>query len=99
VEQLYPFPHDAALEVLARYPNTNEIVWCQEEPKNQGAWYQIKHNIEACTEKRLYYAGRPASASPATGYYAIHQEEQAALVKQALSPENKRGQVNLNSEY
>jgi 2-oxoglutarate dehydrogenase E1 component len=85
-EQLYPFPHDAALEVLARYPNTDEVVWCQEEPKNQGAWYQIKHNIEACTDKRLVYAGRPASASPATGYYAIHQEEQAALVKQALSP-------------
>ena len=85
VEQLYPFPHDAAVNVLARYPVAEEIAWCQEEPKNQGAWYQIKHNIEACIDKKLYYAGRPSSASPATGYFAIHQEEQTALVNKALT--------------
>lgn len=86
IEQLYPFPRDATLEVLAGYPNTEEVVWCQEEPKNQGAWYQIKHNIEACIDTDLCFAGRPPSASPATGYYAIHRDEQAALVKQALTP-------------
>lgn len=88
VEQLYPFPRDSVVKELKRYPNANEVVWCQEEPKNQGAWYQIMHHFKACIEEQhtLLYAGRDASASPAAGYLAVHREQQATLVTAALSP-------------
>jgi 2-oxoglutarate dehydrogenase E1 component len=88
VEQLYPFPRDSVVRELKRYPNANEIVWCQEEPKNQGAWYQIMHHFKACVEDQqtVLYAGREASASPAAGYLAVHREQQATLVQAALSP-------------
>jgi len=86
VEQLYPFPHKQFAAEMKRYPNANEVVWCQEEPQNQGAWYQSGHYLEANMrpQQNLYYAGRPASASPATGYLAKHSEEQKALVEQAF---------------
>ncbi len=88
LEQLYPFPSEQVIEVLSRYPNADEIAWCQEEPQNQGAWYCSKHNIEACLGEQhtLYYAGRPSSASPAVGSYNRHIEEQKALVNEALQP-------------
>jgi len=88
VEQLYPFPREAVMEELNRYPNANEVVWCQEEPKNQGAWYQIMHHFQACVDDKqtVLYAGRDASASPAAGYLAVHREQQATLVTAALSP-------------
>jgi len=88
VEQLYPFPRDSVVKELKRYPNADEVVWCQEEPKNQGAWYQIMHHFKACIEDKhtMLYAGRDASASPAAGYLAVHREQQATLVKAALSP-------------
>jgi 2-oxoglutarate dehydrogenase E1 component len=88
VEQLYPFPRNSVVRELERYPNANEVVWCQEEPKNQGAWYQIMHHFKACVEDKqtVLYAGREASASPAAGYLAVHREQQATLVKAALSP-------------
>jgi 2-oxoglutarate dehydrogenase E1 component len=87
VEQIYPFPRDQVMAELQRYPNANEVVWCQEEPKNQGAWYQIMHHFKACVDDRhtIFYAGRDASASPAAGYLAVHREQQAALVTSALS--------------
>ena len=87
IEQLYPFPQDTVNEVLTRYPNANELVWCQEEPQNQGAWYCSKHHFEACLQdgQKLIYAGRPSSASPAVGSFAIHVEEQKRLVEDALS--------------
>jgi 2-oxoglutarate dehydrogenase E1 component len=87
VEQLYPFPHKALAAELKRFPNAKEVVWCQEEPKNQGAWYQIRHNLEENLSEgqKLSYAGRPASASPAVGYYAKHNEQQKDLVSQALT--------------
>ncbi|NND43938.1 MAG: 2-oxoglutarate dehydrogenase E1 component, partial [Xanthomonadales bacterium] len=87
VEQLHPFPEDLLREKLALYPKASEIAWCQEEPKNQGAWYQIRHHLQHCTtdEQRLYYTGRQSSASPAVGSFAVHQQEQKALVEQALS--------------
>ncbi|NNL95538.1 MAG: 2-oxoglutarate dehydrogenase E1 component, partial [Xanthomonadales bacterium] len=86
VEQLHPFPEDLLLETLEAYPNATEVAWCQEEPKNQGAWYQIRHHLQNCTgEKRqLFYTGREISASPAVGSFTVHLEEQEALVKQAL---------------
>jgi 2-oxoglutarate dehydrogenase E1 component len=86
VEQLYPFPHKQFAAEIKRYPNAAEVVWCQEEPQNQGAWYQTGHYFEANMrpQQKLYYAGRPASASPATGYLAKHNEEQKALVEQAF---------------
>ncbi|MGH8034494.1 MAG: hypothetical protein ACREO9_04655, partial [Lysobacterales bacterium] len=62
------------------------LVWCQEEPQNQGAWYQIRHRVQdlAASNLELEYAGRPWSASPAVGYYSVHVEQQNALVTQAL---------------
>ena len=88
VEQLYPFPREEVVAELKRYSNANEVVWCQEEPKNQGAWYQVMHHFRACIETKhiLLYAGREHSASPAAGYLAVHREQQANLVNAALSP-------------
>ncbi len=87
VEQLHPFPEEELVEILARYPNAEEVIWCQEEPKNQGAWYQIRHHLQACQgENRvLRYVGRARSSSPATGVNAVHVAEQEALVEQALT--------------
>jgi 2-oxoglutarate dehydrogenase E1 component len=70
VEQLYPFPHKAFQAEMKKYPNATEIVWCQDEPQNQGAWFFVQHYIhENMLEgQKLGYAGRPASASPAVGY-------------------------------
>jgi len=88
VEQLYPFPRNEVITELKRYPSATEVVWCQEEPKNQGAWYQIMHHIKHCISDQhtVLYAGRDASASPAAGYLAVHREQQARLVNAALSP-------------
>ena len=83
LEQLYPFPHKAFAAELKKYPNATEIVWCQDEPQNQGAWFQIQHNLleNLDDQQKLSYAGRPASASPAVGYYAKHNEQQKALIQ------------------
>ncbi len=86
VEQLYPFPHKQFEAEMKRYPNAHEVVWCQEEPQNQGAWYQTAHYFRENMrgDQTLYYAGRPASASPAGGYMARHNERQKTLVEQAF---------------
>ncbi len=86
IEQLYPFPEPELKAVLEQYPNAKEIVWCQEEPENQGAWYSSQHHMRACLrpDQELVYAGRPASASPAVGYHQAHVEQQEALVNDAL---------------
>ena len=86
VEQLYPFPHQRYQEELERYGNAKHWVWCQEEPLNQGAWYQIKHRLQEPlgSGQEIVYAGRPASASPAVGYYSVHVEQQRELVAAAL---------------
>jgi 2-oxoglutarate dehydrogenase E1 component len=87
VEQLYPFPHKALSTELKKYPNAAEIVWCQDEPQNQGPWFYVQHHVlENMTEgQKLAYAGRPASASPAVGYYAKHIEQQKALIDAAFA--------------
>ncbi len=86
VEQLYPFPHKAFAAEIKRYPNATEVIWCQDEPQNQGAWFFVQHYIhENIAEgQKLGYAGRPASASPAVGYAHLHQEQQKALLDQAF---------------
>jgi 2-oxoglutarate dehydrogenase E1 component len=87
IEQLYPFPKQALMTVLKAYHKAKSVVWCQEEPQNQGAWFAIQHELLACLnqQQNLTYAGRAASAAPAVGYASLHQEQQAALVKQALT--------------
>ncbi len=87
IEQLYPFPREAYEAILARYKTAKEIVWCQEEPENQGAWYQIKHRLSyyLSSSHRLLYATRKGSASTAVGYLKIHNQEQQAVVDAALS--------------
>jgi 2-oxoglutarate dehydrogenase E1 component len=90
VEQLYPFPVPEMEAVLARYPNAREVVWCQEEPQNQGAWYQIRHRLATLVGKReLLYAGRAPAAAPATGISKIHEAEQRGLIDAALTATNK----------
>uniref|UniRef100_UPI0035B0AC89 2-oxoglutarate dehydrogenase E1 component n=1 Tax=Hylemonella sp. TaxID=2066020 RepID=UPI0035B0AC89 len=87
VEQLYPFPHKAFAAELKKYPNATDIVWCQDEPQNQGAWFFIQHNIHEnmLDGQKLGYAGRAASASPAVGYAHLHQDQQKALVEAAFA--------------
>jgi 2-oxoglutarate dehydrogenase E1 component len=90
VEQFYPFPAQAMVKELKRFPNA-DYVWCQEEPKNQGAWFFMEPNIEWVLTRinakitRPVYAGRAASASPATGLASAHKSQQAALVDDALT--------------
>ena len=87
LEQLYPFPHKALTAELKKFPNVTELVWTQDEPQNQGAWFQIQHNIleNMADGQKLAYAGRPASASPAVGYYDKHYAQQKALIETAFS--------------
>jgi 2-oxoglutarate dehydrogenase E1 component len=87
VEQLYPFPRTEVSAELDKYPAAKEVIWCQEEPQNQGAWFQIRHHLQACTDgdHSLHYAGRVRSPAPATGHYNTHIAEQRALVQQALA--------------
>jgi 2-oxoglutarate dehydrogenase E1 component len=90
IEQLYPFPEDDLNEALAPYKNLKHIVWCQEEPMNQGAWYCSQHHMRrvATAHKKalfLEYAGRDASAAPACGYASLHAEQQEKLLQDAFT--------------
>jgi 2-oxoglutarate dehydrogenase E1 component len=86
VEQLYPFPHKAFAAELKKYPNAAEVVWCQDEPQNQGAWFFVQHPVfeNMLPGQKLGYAGRAASASPAVGYAHLHQEQQKNLIEAAF---------------
>ena len=86
IEQLYPFPHKAFEAEFSRYPNATQIVWCQDEPQNQGAWFFIQHHFQEVLKdgQKLSYAGRPASASPAVGYYDKHFAQQKELLDNAF---------------
>jgi 2-oxoglutarate dehydrogenase E1 component len=86
VEQLYPFPEDAFRWVLRAYPQAETFVWAQEEPMNQGVWYQALHHLNHCTPagQRFHYAGRPPAAAPASGYASRHRAELEALLNDAL---------------
>ncbi len=90
IEQYYPFPQHQLVEVIKQYSDVEEIIWCQEEPKNQGAWFYIRAYLELClseakSKHHVKYVGRPESASTAAGYSKMHKIEQDKLVKEALS--------------
>ena len=87
IEQLYPFPHEEFQAQVDAYPNAKSVVWCQEEPGNQGAWHRIQHYLarHLRADQQLSYAGRKSSASPAVGYQQLHIEQQKELVDAALS--------------
>ncbi len=91
LEQLYPFPKTQLAEELRRYPKVKQIIWCQEEPQNQGAWDQIKHRIVAqfSPGQKLFYVGRAAAAAPAVGYHHLHVHQLETLINEALT-----GQIN-----
>ena len=86
IEQLYPFPSDAFQAVLARYADATTLVWAQEEPMNQGAWFHTLHHLNHCSPsgRHFHYAGRPAAAAPASGYASKHRAELEALLDDAL---------------
>ncbi|KGR81827.1 2-oxoglutarate dehydrogenase E1 component [Lysinibacillus odysseyi] len=85
VEQLYPFPAEQVKEIISRFPNAKEIVWVQEEPKNQGAWnYMLEHLYELSEGKKVRYVGRPAMSSTSEGDGDAHKAAQAALVAEAV---------------
>jgi len=91
VEQLYPFPRSLLLKNLEKYKNIKDIIWCQEEPINQGAWFQIRHHLQYCVrnnkhgDRPLYFAGRHGSPSPAVGSSHSHLKQQKQLVIDAIS--------------
>ena len=91
IEQIYPFPQQEFDRLIASYPTATDIVWCQEEPQNQGAWYQLRHRLQnpLSDSQQLYYAGRVESAAPASGIFKLHLQQQQALVEAALDIEVK----------
>ncbi|MGH8406810.1 MAG: hypothetical protein ACRESL_15155, partial [Pseudomonas sp.] len=87
---LYPFPEDDLMEAIAPYTNLTNVVWCQEEPMNQGAWYSSQHHLRRSIGNHkqalgLEYAGRDASAAPACGYASMHAEQQEKLLQDAFT--------------
>jgi 2-oxoglutarate dehydrogenase E1 component len=86
IEQLYPFAHKQFDAEIKKYENANEVVWVQDEPQNQGAWFYVEHHLREGMRdgQKLAYSGRPASASPAVGYYAKHYEQLKALIEGAF---------------
>ncbi len=86
IEQLYPLNEELVHRVCKPYRDAQDVVWLQEEPQNRGGWsYMLQRLLDLFPERRLRYAGRPASASPATGSHRVHEQEQAALVREALT--------------
>lgn len=90
LEQLYPFPEQELADVIAPYNNLKKVVWCQEEPKNQGAWYSTQHHLRDVIklhDENLYleFAGREASAAPAAGYLALHLKQLEEFINQAIT--------------
>jgi 2-oxoglutarate dehydrogenase E1 component len=98
VEELYPWPHEGVAAVVDQFPNVEEVVWAQEEPKNMGAWSFVSPRLRASTGNQLTvrYVGRPERASPAEGYHAAHVVEQGRIVNEVLtipSSSRKRAKV------
>ena len=95
LEQQYPFPHADFKTEVAKYPQAKEIVWCQEEPQNQGAWYRLRAYLRGDIERQqlLAYAGRPISASPAVGYMSKHIAQQQQLVRDAFAAKLSAGEM------
>ena len=100
LEQLYPFPEDLLHSVLKKYKNYEAVVWCQEEPKNMGAWFPSQHHMENVIRRKhptmeLIYAGRPGSAAPAGGYMELHMKRQDLIARQALGIEDTEEDIEL----
>ena len=104
IEQLYPFPSEPLLKRLKAMPRLQDVVWAQEEPKNNGAWFFVEDILEQClaeagfTGMRAQYAGRDAGASPATGLAKRHAAEQSALIAAALGHSNPAGNSAVAAE-
>jgi len=101
IEQLYPFPKDEVAREIAKFKHLNQIVWVQEEPRNQGAWFymQSRMNLSDCIapNQSLEYVGRDYSASPAAGYMQLHKQQQTQLVNEALGLLDSNKSVKLKS--
>jgi 2-oxoglutarate dehydrogenase E1 component len=97
IEQLYPFPTDVISDYASRFPNLETVVWCQEEPKNAGAWSFAEPLIEEALQRRPSYAGRAAAASTATGLARRHAAEQAKLIHEALGEDRKQVRAAIRS--
>jgi 2-oxoglutarate dehydrogenase E1 component len=95
LEQQYPFPHADFTAAVAEYPNATQVVWCQEEPQNQSAWYRLRAYLRAdiAENQVLAYAGRPISASPAVGYMSKHLQQQKQVVDDAFAAELGLGEM------
>ena len=91
IEQLYPFPHDLCRELLEKYADIEDVVWAQEEPKNQGAWYHVKARLDRSLgeKQHLSYMGRAGAASPAPGSTQLHRLQQYAVVEQVLNRDRR----------
>ena len=89
IEQLYPFPYEEFRKVVAQYPNLKQLVWCQEEPKNQGAWFTSRHRLLRCMpdQAELCYVGRRSMAAPAAGYPALHKQQLETFLTEAFAKE------------
>ena len=90
IEQLYPFPYDDLEEILTKYENVKEYIWCQEEPLNQGAWFSHRHRIQRVLDRfdkgnEVSLISRPAAAAPAVGLMKLHLQQQQDLVNKAIS--------------
>jgi 2-oxoglutarate dehydrogenase E1 component len=100
IEQLYPFPDAELNDVLLRYPTTAEVLWVQEEPRNMGPWRFLRQHVQPLLDssrRLLRFAGRPESASPATGSHQRHLAEQSDILEEALAPSGQasRGPVRV----
>jgi 2-oxoglutarate dehydrogenase E1 component len=95
LEQQYPFPHESFRKEMGKYTAAKEVVWCQEEPQNQGAWYRLRAYFrnDIAEKQVLAYAGRAVSASPAVGHLSKHVEQQKQLVENAFSPKLETGEM------
>jgi 2-oxoglutarate dehydrogenase E1 component len=85
LEQFYPYHGNIMQQTLAQYSNATEVIWCQEEPQNMGAWNFIRDHLATSTDLTIRYVGRPAKASPAEGYASWHKSTQQKLVSEALT--------------
>jgi 2-oxoglutarate dehydrogenase E1 component len=89
VEQLYPFPYDSLVKIIKQYKNANKFIWCQEEPSNQGSWFSHRHRLQQVLDKinaaEIKLVSRPASAAPAVGLNKLHNQQQEALITEALT--------------
>jgi len=94
LEQQYPFPHEEFTGALAQFPKAREVVWCQEEPQNQGAWYRLREYFRADSQQGQFvaYAGRPVSASTAVGYMSKHLAQQKQLIEDAFAAKLSDGE-------